>query len=58
VGAVFIEHDSNLSIDQLIGKADKAMYDHKHSKKQWSNSIVDAGFKPGEDSPPSSVVGA
>ena len=58
VGAVFIEHDSNLSIDQLIGKADKAMYDHKHSKKQWSNSIVDAGFKSNEDSPPYGMAGA
>ncbi|HCX29151.1 MAG TPA: hypothetical protein DHU55_05175, partial [Blastocatellia bacterium] len=43
-GAVLIDYDSSRSLDQLIGKADKAMYDHKRGKKQWSNSIVDAGL--------------
>lgn len=54
VGVVFIDYDSNLSVDQLIGKADKAMYDHKRTKKQWSNSIIDA--RPHEDPPPSSEL--
>jgi diguanylate cyclase (GGDEF)-like protein len=52
VGAVWIAHDSNLSVDHLIGNADKAMYDHKRSKKQSPGSIVDA--RPYKDSPPAS----
>ena len=40
VGTVWIAHDSNLSIDQLVDQADQAMYDHKRSKKQRSNSIA------------------
>jgi diguanylate cyclase (GGDEF)-like protein len=36
VGAVFIAHDSSLSIEQLIIAADTSMYDGKRSKKQLS----------------------
>jgi GGDEF domain-containing protein len=46
VGTVWIAHDSNLSIDQLVDQADKAMYDHKRGKKQLGNSIVQVGFEP------------
>ena len=46
VGTVWIAHDSNLSIDQLVDQADKAMYDNKRSKKQLANSIVQVGFEP------------
>ena len=45
VGTVWIAHDSNLSIDQLVDQADKAMYDHKRSKKQLANSTVHVGFE-------------
>jgi diguanylate cyclase (GGDEF)-like protein len=58
VGAVLIDYDSNLSIDQLLGKADKAMYDHKRSKKVLSNPIVHAGFEPNEDPLPSRAGGS
>jgi diguanylate cyclase (GGDEF)-like protein len=34
VGALWIPHDSTMSIDQLVGKADRAMYEHKRSKKR------------------------
>jgi diguanylate cyclase (GGDEF)-like protein len=40
VGVVFIEANTNLSLDQLIGKADKAMYDRKRTKKAGLNYIV------------------
>lgn len=43
-------------MDQLVENADKAMYDHKRSKKLPTNSIVHAGLEPNEDPPPSSVV--
>ena len=46
VGTVWIAHDSNLSIDQLVDQADQAMYDNKRDKKQLANSIVPAGFEP------------
>jgi len=46
MGTVWIAHDSNLSIDQLVDQADQAMYDHKRSKKQLANSIVQVGFEP------------
>jgi diguanylate cyclase (GGDEF)-like protein len=52
VGAVLIDHDSDLSIKELISKADKAMYDHKRSKRLPSSSIVQAGFEPNADPPP------
>jgi diguanylate cyclase (GGDEF)-like protein len=57
VGAVWIAHNSNLSMDQLVKQADKAMYDHKRSKKLLSNAIVHAGSEPKEDWPPSTVAG-
>ncbi|MGI9069256.1 MAG: GGDEF domain-containing response regulator [Pyrinomonadaceae bacterium] len=40
VGAVWIAHDSTLSIKELISKADKAMYDHKRRKKLLSASVL------------------
>lgn len=40
VGAVWIAHDSTLSIKELISKADKAMYDHKRGKKLQSTSLL------------------
>ncbi len=46
VGAVWIAYDSNLSIDQLVDQADQAMYDHKRSKKQSENSMVQVGVEP------------
>ena len=55
VGAVWIAHDSVLSIDQLVDKADRAMYDHKRIKKLLPKSIIHAGFQPNEDPPPSSA---
>jgi diguanylate cyclase (GGDEF)-like protein len=57
VGAVWIAHDSTLTLEQLLGKADEAMYDHKRSKKLLLSSIVHGGFKPNEDPPHSSIVG-
>jgi diguanylate cyclase (GGDEF)-like protein len=42
VGSVWIAHDSNLSIVQLIVAADTSMYDSKRAKKHLSN---EAGFK-------------
>ncbi|MBC8028872.1 MAG: diguanylate cyclase [Pyrinomonadaceae bacterium] len=36
VGAVLIDPDNNLSLDQLIGKADKAMYVQKRSRSHSS----------------------
>ena len=55
VGAVWIAHDSDLSIDQLVSKADKAMYDHKRSKKQLANSVSNASLRPDEYSLPSAL---
>jgi diguanylate cyclase (GGDEF)-like protein len=52
IGAVWIVHDSDLSIEQLVDMADKSMYDHKRSKKQWSTSLVHAGFRPNQDASP------
>lgn len=46
VGTVWIAHDSNLSIDQLVDQADHAMYDHKRSKKELAKSIVQVGVEP------------
>jgi diguanylate cyclase (GGDEF)-like protein len=43
VGSVWISHDSNLSIDQLLIAADASMYDCKRAKRRLSN---EAGFKP------------
>jgi diguanylate cyclase (GGDEF)-like protein len=45
VGAVWIPHDNNLSIKELLEKADKAMYDQKRSEKQLSKSIIHPGFE-------------
>jgi diguanylate cyclase (GGDEF)-like protein/PAS domain S-box-containing protein len=39
VGIVLLDpHSSNLSIDDLIRKADEAMYEHKHALKEQSKS--------------------
>ncbi len=49
VGTVWIAHDSNLSIEQLVDQADKAMYDNKRNRKQLANSIIQVGLEPGKD---------
>ena len=43
VGAVWVAHDSSLTVDQLIVAADTTMYDRKRIRKQMSNQ---AGLKP------------
>lgn len=55
VGAVLIDPDSDLSIDQLIRKADQAMYGHKRGKKHLSRSTLHAGFKSNGDPGPSNL---
>lgn len=39
-GGISIDPDNDLSLDHLIAKADKLMYDHKRSKSQTSISML------------------
>ncbi|MEA2206232.1 MAG: hypothetical protein QOE77_3008 [Blastocatellia bacterium] len=45
-GAVWIAHDTDQTIDELIGQADQAMYDNKRSRKLLLNSSDDAALRP------------
>lgn len=45
VGVVVVDSDNNLSLDDLISKADEAMYAHKRSKKPW-HAMVESGPLP------------
>jgi diguanylate cyclase (GGDEF)-like protein len=45
VGGVCISHDSTLSIEQLLAKADEAMYRNKQNKRCQSNRIIQADDK-------------
>jgi diguanylate cyclase (GGDEF)-like protein len=45
VGAALIEPDNDLSLDQLIGKADRAMYVQKRSRSHSSESSSQSGPK-------------
>jgi diguanylate cyclase (GGDEF)-like protein len=45
-GVVWIAHDTDQTIDELIGKADQAMYENKRSRKQLLNSRYDADLRP------------
>ena len=39
MGAVLVDAENNLSVDDLICKADEAMYAHKRSKKPWAAAL-------------------
>jgi diguanylate cyclase (GGDEF)-like protein len=45
-GVVWIAHDTDQTIDELICKADQAMYDNKRSRKRLLNSRCDADLRP------------
>jgi len=51
VGTVWIAHDSNLGIVELVEIADKAMYDQKRHKKLLSNSRIPDGLELRENLP-------
>ena len=49
VGVVWIAHDSDLEMAQLLESADKAMYEYKRRKKLLSNPAIYAGLEPNEE---------
>ena len=50
VGTVLVDSHNRLSLDELICRADEAMYVHKRSKKIGENGLVDAGLRPDRSS--------
>jgi diguanylate cyclase (GGDEF)-like protein len=49
VGTVWIDHGNTLSIEQLLGKADNTMYEHKRSKQRLSGSVLRVRPEPQSD---------
>jgi diguanylate cyclase (GGDEF)-like protein len=51
VGTVWIANDNNLTIDQLVDRADKLMYEQKRRKKQLAISILLPGYDDSTNQP-------
>ncbi|HWN10409.1 MAG TPA: diguanylate cyclase [Pyrinomonadaceae bacterium] len=47
MGAVLVDLNNDQSVDDLICKADEAMYAHKRSKESWAGALVEGRPLPG-----------